>query len=60
VQSAAKLSRPEALAMNVIEAKNTGLAPSEAETVEVQILLEEGPLTVGRPWGAAVLADAAK
>ena len=46
--------------MNVIEAKNTGLAPSEAETVEVQILLEEGPLTVGRPWGAAVLAAAAK
>jgi len=26
--------------MNVIEAKNTGLAPSEAETIEVQILLE--------------------
>ena len=37
--------------MNVIEAKNTGLAPSEAETVEVQILLEEGLLTVSRPWG---------
>jgi hypothetical protein len=32
------LSRPDALAMNVIESKSTGLAPAEAETIEERIL----------------------
>jgi hypothetical protein len=38
VQSAAKLSRPDALAMNVIDVKKIGLAPPEAETIEQRIL----------------------
>jgi hypothetical protein len=53
VQSAAKLSQPDALAMNVIEAKNTGLAPPEAETIEERILEANGPPTVSRPWGGS-------
>jgi hypothetical protein len=48
VQSAAKLSRSNALAMNVIEAKKTGLARPEAETIRERIAKTNGPLTVGR------------